>query len=48
MRRFGCPNLICFSNDPDIHSGDLRSCNFIDCETLSCEDILLGMIRNLA
>lgn len=42
MRRFGCPNLSCFSNDPNIHSGDLRSCNFIDCETLSCEGILLG------
>jgi len=42
MRRFGCPNLGCFSSDPDIRSGDLRTCTFIDCETLSCEDIIIG------
>jgi len=42
MHRFGCPNLGCFSSDPDIRSGDLRTCTFIDCETLSCEDIIVG------
>ena len=42
MRKFGCPNLSCFSSDPDIRSGDLRTCTFIDCETLSCDDLIVG------
>jgi len=39
IRSFGCPNMGCFSNDPDISLGDPRACTFIDCETLSCEDM---------
>jgi len=42
MRKFGCPNLGCFSNDPDIRNGDLKTCTFIDCETLSCDDLIVG------
>lgn len=42
MRKFGCPNLTCFSRDPDIRNGNLRTCTFIDCETLSCDDLIVG------
>jgi len=42
MRKFGCPNLSCFSRDPDIRNGDLRTCTFIDYETLSCDDLIVG------
>lgn len=41
IRSFGCPNMGCFSNDPDISTGDRRACTFIDCETLSCDDLRL-------
>ncbi|MEX0999362.1 MAG: hypothetical protein WD000_05310 [Thermodesulfobacteriota bacterium] len=36
---FGCPNVGCFSSDPDINDGDLSTCTVIDCQTLSCEDM---------
>lgn len=39
---YGCPNMACFSNDPDISSGDRSTCTVIDCQTLSCEDLRLS------
>ena len=36
---FGCPNVSCFSRDPDIFNGDLSTCTVIDCQTLSCEEM---------
>ena len=41
ITHYGCPNLSCFSRDPDIGNGDLRTCTVIDCQTLSCEDMRL-------
>ena len=52
---FGCPNVGCFSRNPDINDGDLSTCTVIDCETLSCEDMRIefmdpepGLITNIS
>ena len=42
IKGFGCPNMFCASNDPDISAGDLSTCTVIDCETLSCEGLRLS------
>ncbi len=52
---FGCPNVGCFSRNPDINDGDLNTCTVIDCETLSCEEMRVdfnepepGLITNIS
>jgi len=42
IKGFGCPNMFCASNDPDISAGDLSTCTVIDCQTLSCEGLRLS------
>lgn len=41
LGNFGCPNARCSSRNPDIRVGNSDTCTVIDCETISCEDLII-------